>query len=100
MPRVKIKASNPNDPRRKNTLLETLAKEDIYITKLIPLTDGFVIITSSDHDLDKLFNSATTTELLKNDFHPLIPPELKANRCVIIPNVDNYIYTGMMKNQF
>lgn len=92
MPRVKIKANNPKDPRQKNDLLETLAHHDIYITKMIPLSDGFVVITSNDQELDKLFKPSTTEDLEKNHLHPLIPPELKASRSVIIPGVDNHIY--------
>lgn len=94
MPRVKIKATNPKDPRQKNILLEILARHDIFITKLIPLSDGFAVIISNDQELDKIFKTSTTEDLEKNNLHPLIPPELKARRSIIIPGVDNHIYNN------
>ena len=94
MPRVKIKTSDSKDPRKKNSPLESLSKNDIFITKLIALPDGFVVITSDEQDLERIFNPATIKDLSSKDLHPLIPPELKANRSVIITNVDQHIYSN------
>ncbi len=94
MPRIKIKSSDSKDPRKKSGLLAILSNNDIYVTKLIPVSDGYVIITSNDEDLDKVFQQKTTSELNENDFYPLIPPELRAKRSVIVFNVDPHIFNN------
>lgn len=90
MAKVKIKTNNINEGR-KLKLLEILSKKDIYVTKIIEANDGYVIITAGDTDLDNIFNNDTDQELLKENYTPLIPPELKANRSVLLTNVDSHI---------
>lgn len=92
MPRVKIKTPNSKDPRRTNNLLEILTQNDIYITRLDPLTDGFVIITGTDDERDKIFKQKTQKELNEAGFLTITPPELRASRSVIIPRTANHIY--------
>ena len=92
MPRVKIKTTNSKDPRKTSALLETLSKNDVYINKLIPLADGYVVIVATEEEQDKIFKNKTTQELAGKDFIPIVPPELKANRSIIITSVDNHIY--------
>lgn len=92
MARIKIKSPNSKDPGRLRLLLETLSRNDIYATKIIPVSDGFVVLTESDGELDKLFNNKTDKELDHNQFTPLIPPELKAHRSILIFKIDEHIY--------
>ena len=92
MAKVKIKSNNSKDPNRKEKLLELLSENEIYATGITIAPDGFFIWTGDDSDLDRLFNSVTDRYLENNGFTPIIPPELKAIRSVIIFNVDNHIY--------
>ena len=94
MARVKIKSPNPKDPRRKTLLLEILSRNLIYVTKIIQVQEGFLIITSSDAELDKVFNTTTSDDLNQHNFLPQIPPELKASRSIIITSVDQHIYNN------
>lgn len=94
MPRVKIKANNSKDPRKKHSILEILARHEVFITKLLPISDGYIVITGNDYDMDVIFRSTTIKDLNDNSFYPQIPPELKANRSVILPNVDLHIYNN------
>lgn len=50
------------------------------------------MLTFKDADLDNIFNGTTNTDLSNNDFTPLIPPKLRANRSVVIFKVDNHIF--------
>ena len=93
MARLKIKSDNSREPSRKSVLLEILSNADIYITKLIPVNDGFIIITI-DEDQDKVFQEGVKTKLTENNFHTVLPPELKARRSVIIFKVDPHIYNN------
>ena len=93
MARLKIKSDNSREPSRKSVLLEILSNADIYITKLIPVNDGFIIITI-DEDQDKVFQEGVKTKLTENNFHTVLPPELKAKRSVIIFKVDPHIYNN------
>ncbi|MPC67484.1 hypothetical protein E2C01_061661 [Portunus trituberculatus] len=70
MPRIKIKAQDPKDPRRKSALLGVISKNGIFITKLITVNDGFVVVASNDYDLDKIFQAQTTSNLTENEFYP------------------------------
>lgn len=92
MARVKIKSPNPKDRLRTNKLLEILSCNDVYVTRIIPINDGFIILTSSNNKLDKIFNNVTDKQLEENEFLPQIPPELSSNRSVLLFRVDNYIH--------
>lgn len=92
MARIKIKSAFSKDPARLNLLLELLSKNEIFATKIIPISDGFVVLTENDSKLDKVFNNVTDKELTDNQFTPLIPPELKANRAILIFKIDDHIY--------
>lgn len=61
------------------------------MSKLIQVHDGFVIITASDTDLDNIFNNETDKELFKDNYTPQIPPQLRANRSVLLTSVDQHI---------
>ena len=94
MPRVKIRSDNNKDPRRKSALLNILSRHDVFITKLIIINDGYVVITSNEQDMDNIFHESTSKDLQDNDFFSIIPPELQASRSIIIPRVDPHIYTN------
>ena len=93
MARVKIKSENSKEHRRKQKLLEILSTNEIYVTKIIDNRDGFVIITSNEQELDKILNGTTDQILEDNNFSPQLPPELQAQRSIMIFNVDQYIYS-------
>lgn len=56
------------------------------------VNDGFTIYTMTEGDLDKLFKGITDRYLESKGLTPVLPPELKAKRSVIIFNVDPHIY--------
>lgn len=68
MVRVKIKSQNANDSSRKIKLLEILSSNNIYVTRLINVPDGFVVLTDSDNEHDKIFNNKTKKELTRMAF--------------------------------
>lgn len=90
MARIKIK-TNTKGENRKLALLGILSKKDIYLTRLIQSNDGYVAITASDNDSDRVFNNSTDSELREQDFIPQIPPQLKANRSILLTRVDKHI---------
>lgn len=94
MARIKIKSASFKDPARLKQPLEILSKNDILATKIIPISDGFVVLTENDSELDKVFNNITDNELASSQFTPLIPPELKAHRSVLIFKIDDHIYSN------
>lgn len=93
MARVKIKAENSKDLRKKLKLLELLSQNEIYANKIIVVPDGFIVLTNDESDLDRLFNGTTDRLLIDNDFTPIIPQELKCRRTIVIFNVDTHIYS-------
>lgn len=69
-----------------------LSKHDIlYLTRIIQRNDGFVAITSSDYELNNIFNYNTDSKLRANEFFPQNPPQLKAIRSVLLTRIDKHI---------
>lgn len=93
MAKVKIKPANSKDPKKKHKVLEILSKNDIYATKIITVTDGYFVLTSSESKQDRIFNNKTDNELKDEGFIPQLPLELKAKRSVLIFKVDNDIFS-------
>lgn len=92
MARLKIKTHDAKDPSKKTELLSILSWNEIYVTRIISTNDGFIILTYNEEELDKIFNNTVDKQLQDNNFTPIIPPQLKANRSVLIFRVDNYIF--------
>lgn len=65
MTRVRIRTDNSKNPRRKQNLLEILSSCEIYVVRIIPATDTFIIITNTKNDLDKIFDGSTNAESKK-----------------------------------
>ncbi|MPC66793.1 hypothetical protein E2C01_060946 [Portunus trituberculatus] len=70
MARVRIKHPDP-----KLKLLRILFEHLIYATKIIPTPDSYM----------------TLTPLKEGGLDPIMPPELRAKRIIILFNVDNFI---------
>ena len=91
MVRVKIKTPHSSDPRKRRKFLELLSSNDIYVTRLITSGDGFIALTPEE-DLDKLFNNVIDKKREEHGYTPIIPPQLKVLRSVLLFRVDNYIF--------
>ena len=89
MARIKIK--HLERTREKATLLNTLSQHGIYATNVIPTSDGFVVPNSNDDEMDKIFTDACLKELSAGGFTPILPPEMKAKRTVLLFSVDEEI---------
>lgn len=90
---ARVNTNHPNPPPTKRTsLLRTLSQNMIYATKIIDISDGFIVLTRNDEDIDKIFKGNCLKELNKEDFEPMLPPEQRTKRTIIIFNVDSYLY--------
>lgn len=90
MPRIKIKHKHPTI-QTKDQLLTILSEHDIYATKIIPLHDGYVVLTSLEEETDKIFDTPCQNSLNESSFNALLPPDLKAKRTVLLFSVDSTI---------
>lgn len=91
MAKVKIKHPSPCQAI-KLKLLEILSVNLIYATRLIPNNDGYTTLTRKEEDIDKIFTEEVSRDLRSNNFTPILPPEIRSKRTVIIFNVDKYIF--------
>ena len=91
MARVKIKHPKPT-PEAKTKILKVLSQNLIYVTRIIEAHDGFIVLTRNDEELDKIFQAKCAKELKNENFTPVLPPELRARRTVMIFNLDPIIY--------
>ena len=91
MTRIKIKSRN-NGREQKIKLLQILSSKQIEVTDIIPTNDGFAVITVNEQFADNIFNNEVKQELLSHDLTPLMPPQLKANKSIIITRTPELIY--------
>ena len=91
MSRIKIKCRK-NGREEKLQLLEILCRKYIEISRITATHDGFVVLTVDEHSADSLFLHDTKNELMSKDFSPIMPPEMRAKKSIIIPRVDDVIY--------
>lgn len=97
MPRVKIKHPDPS-AKNKLKLLRLLSEKLIYATRIIPTTDSFAVITRTDEDTDNIFSPNTISLLKEEEFSPVLPPEIKAKRTILLFNTDDHIYSKSEKD--
>ena len=88
--KVRIKAELESLATRVN-FLKICANFKIKIEKIIPINIDFLIFCSEIHDAEKIFDSEVTAGLSACTFTLLIPPEIKANRSIILRRVDRLI---------
>ena len=91
MPRVRIKHPDPSGSN-KLRLLAILSERLIYATRIIQTQDSFIVLTRTDEDADKIFTTSTTDLFVEQQFLPVLPPEIRAKRTVVLLNVDEHIY--------
>ena len=91
MSKIKIKC-RPTSKEKKLKLVEILSKHQIEVSRILPAYDGFVILTVSESHSDNIFSAKIKGELESNEFHAVMPPELKAKKSVILPRADDIIY--------
>ena len=92
MGRVKIKHKKAKEKRYKGELLQILALQHIYATKIIQTNDGFVVLTRTDDDSDKILSKEISKQLKDKNYEPVTPQELKAKRSILLTRLDDYIY--------
>lgn len=90
MPRVKIKHSSPNGETKTN-LLDILAQHDVYATRVEIAWDGFAVITSSEREADTLFEPTCHADLTAQRYTPILPPDQKAKRTILLFGVEEFI---------
>ena len=90
MARVKIKYRNPSR-KSKLQLLEILSSNQVQITKILIIGDGFVTFTLNDDEAEEIFQDKTRKKLEEKGFSPLQPPELRVKKSVLIFRVDDII---------
>ncbi len=91
MARVKIKCK-PNAREQKLKLIEIFGIRDIEVCGFIPTHDGFLAVTPSERQADSIFNAEAKEHLESLGFRPIMPPELKVKKSVIVPRVEDIIY--------
>ncbi len=92
MPRVKIKCRGTPSKEKKLKLLEILFSNEIHITKVFVTNDGFALLLLNEEHVDKVFYRDVKEALVRENFTPILPPEQKVKRSVIVTRLDDVIY--------
>ena len=91
MAKIKIKC-RPNTREQKLKILEILSTKDIEVSGFIPTYDGFVVLPINEHHGDSIFNAEVRQQLESHGFRPILPPELKVKKSIILTRVEDIIY--------
>ena len=63
----------------------------IPLTGLKSIRSGYLAMTETEHDLDKLFSTKATVIFKKLGLQTSVPPKVRAQRSVICRQVDSYV---------
>ncbi len=91
MSKIKIKCKG-NTKDHKLKLIEILGIKEIEVSGLIPTHDGFVALCLSEKHADNIFSAQTKEYLESRGFRPIMPPELRVKKSIIIPRIDDVVY--------
>lgn len=84
MARVKIKFKQPNERPYKIKLLEILSSNCIYVTRIMVIRDGYIVLTRNDEGTENILSKDVANQLRTKGYNPITPPEMKAKRTVIV----------------
>ncbi len=88
MARVRIKNKSTNSKEKKIKLLEILCSNHIHTTKVFDATECYVILPVSEEHAEKLFTKEIKSKLEESGFTPILPPQLRAKKSIIVTRVD------------
>ena len=74
-----------------NNLKLLLYNLQIRVVKLVGITDHFLVNLLDNSDLKKLFSEDATIALRASSYTAILPGQLKANRSVIVQEVERQI---------
>ena len=92
--KVKIKFKTNSDVLTRRNLLEILNNHRVKVCGLFQKHNEFVILCDCAEEAELIFSQECYASLNAVNCTPLLPPELKANRSVIIHNVDGDILSN------
>lgn len=87
---VKIRCSLQNREKWKIVLC-ILRQNDINCSKLISGSSVFTALCNSMSDADRIFSDRCLQELSDENCQPVMPPDLKAKRCVLASRLDTFL---------
>lgn len=90
MGRVKIKSPH-QDQDSQFALLRILSEHHVFTTRLATTRDGFWVVTSEDSEVDTICNPPCHDSHTAHRFTPVLPPEIRAKRTVLLFRVNNFI---------
>ena len=89
---MKIKCRDKTDREKKIKLVEILCGNDVHVNKVFDTNDGYALLLLDDDHADTIFTKKIKETLESNGFSPILPPELKVKKSVIVSRLDDLIY--------
>ena len=93
--KIKVKLK---DPRRspsdkiREEIMKICTINEVYITHLADLKDGYVVFTPGDTDLPKLLSREVEAALADQGLEVVLPPEVKAMYTLVLKKVDRFTF--------
>ena len=92
--KVKIKLKSDSLVCNKKNLQILLHELDIKIKSFIFKTTEIIVTCVDVDEAEKVFSDTSLAALSSSDFSPILPPELRCSRSVILHNVDSEILSN------
>jgi len=91
MPRISIACQQGSVPGKAD-LLRNLSEHDVGISGIKVEASSCLVYCNSDKDVDNLFSPECIASLSSLRCKPVLPPQLRAKRTVLLHRVDEVIY--------
>lgn len=95
---AKVRVKTTKSASAKTNLLGICSKNGVRISRVVDVHDGYVLFCSSLADIDVLFDSKVQDLLQACSMECVTPPQLRANRTVLIRRVDSVIYDNSVSD--
>lgn len=90
---TRVKISHPSSSKSARLLLlQNLSKHLIWATRIIPINDGYIVLTASDEHIDHISKTDAVKELIKDNFSPILPPDQRSKGTILAFNADEHNY--------
>jgi len=76
----------------KAILLRVLHDNQVNVSSLRLLNNSYHVHCNNDHDSDRLFSETCVAALLSVGCEPILPPEVRAKRTVLLRNLDDLVH--------
>lgn len=95
----KVKLKCLHNQNKRDALLKMLYDYHVNCSRIIQANPKLVLVYCNDsNDVDSVFSSKCISDLKVLGYEPIVPPDLRAKRSIIIKRLDSFIHGQSVEN--